>query len=217
MIRVFVADDQALVRSGLCSLLALAPGLEVAGDAGDGAAALAALAALAQAGRPVDVLLLDVRMPGLSGLDVLRRLGGAGPRVVVLTTFPDDDVLLEALRLGAAGFLLKDATFEELVEAIEAVARGESAVRPVTLSKILPGLRASGAAAPPIPPPPATLTAREKEVLRLLAAGLSNKEIARALDNAEGTIKNHVSSILAKLGVRDRTQAVLLGIQLGLV
>jgi DNA-binding NarL/FixJ family response regulator len=132
----------------------------------------------------------------------------------VLTTFPDDAALIEALRLGAAGYLLKDATFEELVEAIEAVARGETAVRPVTLSKVLPGLDRVEVRATPAPA--VDLTAREKEVLRLLASGMSNKEIARALDNAEGTIKNHVSSILMKLGVRDRTQAVLLGIQRGL-
>jgi DNA-binding NarL/FixJ family response regulator len=216
VIRVFVADDQALLRRGLCSLLALAPGIELVGEAGDGAATLAALDALRGERREPEVLLLDIRMPGVTGLEVLRRLGGLGPRVIVLTTFPDEEVLLESLRLGAVGFLLKDATFEELVEAIELVARGETALRPVTLSKILPGLRRleapSGGSAQPT-----GLSAREKEVLRLLAAGLSNKEIARALRNAEGTIKNHVSSILQKLGVRDRTQAVLLGIQQGLI
>ena len=211
MIRVFVVDDQALVRSGLTSLLALADGIEVVGEAGDGAAALEAIAAVDP---PPDVVLTDVRMPGMDGLELLRRLVPEGRRVIVLTTFPDDVALLEALKAGAAGYLLKDATFEELVDAIRSVARGESAVRPVTVSRILPGLErveVGGAPAPDV-----ALTAREKEVLRLLASGMSNKEIAAALDNAEGTVKNHVSNILSKLGVRDRTQAVLLGIQLGL-
>lgn len=218
MIRVFVADDQALVRSGLCSLLALAEDLEVAGEAADGQAALDGIAKLELQGQRVDVLLLDVRMPGMSGLDVLERLRGR-PATIIVTTFPDEEALIRALGLGARGYLLKDATFEELCDAIRAVARGETSVQPVTLSRVLPGLRKAGDtalvpnqyAAPPMP-----LTAREKEVLRLLAGGLSNREIATALGNAEGTVKNHISNILQKLQARDRTQAVLLAVQQGL-
>jgi DNA-binding NarL/FixJ family response regulator len=204
-----IAEDQAIVRMGLRKLLELAPSLEVVGEASNGNEALELVETLAP-----DVLLLDVHMPEKNGLDVLRVLDGKGPRVVVLTTFPDHEVLIEALRLGAGGYLLKDSSFEELVQAIETVHRGESAIQPVTLSKILPGLdrlpqRSS-------PRPIEDLSAREKDVLRLLAAGCSNSEIAAALENAEGTIKNHVSNILAKLAVRDRTQAVLKGIEYGL-
>ncbi|MBL8725144.1 MAG: response regulator transcription factor [Planctomycetes bacterium] len=211
MIRVFVADDQELVRSGLCSLLGLAAGIEVCGSAADGEAALRGLEQLAAMGQPAQVLLLDVRMPGLSGLEVLERLQGSATRVIVVTTFPDEEVLVVALRRGAAGYLLKDASFEELVQAIETVAKGGRAIRPVSPTSGRPPDARSAAA--PEPTAPGTLTAREKEILRLLAAGLSNKEIASALANAEGTIKNHVSNILAKLHARDRTQAVLLALQ----
>jgi len=211
MIRVFVADDQALVRSGLCSLLALAPGIEVCGEAADGETALRGLQQLAAAGSPADVMLLDIRMPGLSGLEVLERMHGLGTRVIVVTTFPDEEVLVVALRRGAAGYLLKDASFEELVQAIETVASGGRAIRPMVMGRALPtaGLQVSAPPAGVVIP----LTAREKEILRLMAAGLANKEIATALDNAEGTIKNHVSNILSKLMARDRTQAVLVALQ----
>jgi DNA-binding NarL/FixJ family response regulator len=211
MIRVFVADDQELVRSGLCSLLGLAAGIEVCGQAADGEAALAGLRQLAAAGTPAQVLLLDIRMPGLSGLEVLERMQGLDTRVIVVTTFPDEEVLVVALRRGAAGYLLKDASFEELVQAIETVAKGGRAIRPVMIQQ---GLAAGGqTASSPAPAALGMLTAREKEILRLLASGLSNKEIAAALDNAEGTIKNHVSNILSKLHARDRTQAVLFAMQ----
>lgn len=211
MIRVFVADDQELVRSGLCSLLGLAAGIEVCGQAADGEAALAGLRQLAAAGTPAQVLLLDIRMPGLSGLEVLERMQGLDTRVIVVTTFPDEEVLVVALRRGAAGYLLKDASFEELVQAIETVAKGGRAIRPVMIQQ---GRVAGGQmAASPAPAALGMLTAREKEILRLLASGLSNKEIAAALDNAEGTIKNHVSNILSKLHARDRTQAVLFAMQ----
>ncbi|MGF1509756.1 MAG: response regulator [Myxococcota bacterium] len=213
MIRVFVAEDQALVRRGLLSLLDMAPQIEVVGDAADGEEALHALKSLESAGAPAEVLLLDIRMPSLSGLDVLRRLPKGSVRVLVLTTFLDEQALVEALKLGAAGYLLKDATFEELVDAIAAVARGDRAVKPVTLSRILDATYADSTD----PPATLSLTAREKEILRLLAAGLSNREIAIGLENAEGTVKNHVSNILSKMGVRDRTQAVLLALQMRLI
>jgi DNA-binding NarL/FixJ family response regulator len=211
MIRVFVADDQELVRSGLCSLLGLAEGIAVCGEAADGEAALAGLRRLAAAGAPAHVLLLDIRMPGLSGLEVLERMQGLDTRVIVVTTFPEEEVLVVALRRGAAGYLLKDASFEELVQAIETVAKGGRAIRPVMIQQGL----AAGWQMSTLPAPAALgmLTAREKEILRLLASGLSNKEIAAALDNAEGTIKNHVSNILSKLHARDRTQAVLFAMQ----
>ena len=215
MIRIALCDDQALVREGLRRLLEIADGVEVVVEATCGEELLDELAKA-----DVDVLLLDVRMPGLSGIEVLEKLPAIKPdaRAIILTTFPDEDALLAALRAGAAGYLLKDATLDELLESIQAVARGETAVRPVTVSKILPGLdRVRTQAEPPDGTGIDPLTAREKEILRLLAGGYSNKEIAAALGNAAGTVKNHVSNILLKMGVRDRTQAVLKGIEHGLL
>jgi DNA-binding NarL/FixJ family response regulator len=210
VIRVGIVEDQAIVRLGLRKLLEFADEIEVVCEAGSGEEALGLLGEVA-----VDVLLLDVRMPGMSGIEVLEKLPEDGPHVIILTTFLDEEVLLDAVRLGARGYLLKDSSLEELLQAIGAVHRGESAIKPVTLSRILPGLHRISAT--PTPAPVEALTAREQEILRLLAAGLSNKEIARALENAEGTIKNHVSNILLKLAVRDRTQAVLKGIEHGLL
>jgi len=216
-IRVGIVDDHGLVREGLKALLAHAPEIEVVFDAADGEQGLAMVQRLAP-----DVLLLDLRMPVLDGLGTLRRLRGmetqtnAKTRVLVLTTFDDDDALIEAAALGARGFLLKDVAFEELLEGIRTVAGGGTAVRPAATNKITDALRR--------PPRGDTtsrterdFTVRELEVLRLMSGGLSNREIAHALSLAEGTVKNHVSVVLSKLGVRDRTRAVLKAVEEGIV
>lgn len=209
MIRLVIADDQALVRAGLRRLLELAGDFEVVAEAGDGAQAIE----FTQRIRP-DLLLLDVRMPAGSGVEVLRELKRRGvlPPTLLLTTFDDDEALLEGMRAGARGFMLKDVTPERLYEAIRRVAEGQSLFQPALTAR---ALAQAAAAAAPADLPPEALTPRETEVLRLMAGGFSNKEIARALGTAEGTIKNHVSSLLSKLGVRDRTRAVLKGMQEG--
>jgi DNA-binding NarL/FixJ family response regulator len=212
MIRVALVEDQTLVREGIKGLLALEPEIQVVADACDGAQALTVIAA----SRP-DVVLLDMRLPRLSGLDVLRRLGqstGGLPPTIILTTFDDDALVLEGLRAGARGYLLKDVTLAELVDAIRIVARGGTVVEPVISERVVEGVVS---AAPPFEhlEPPDQLTAREIAVLRLMTGGYSNREIARALNVAEGTVKNHVSSILSKLGVRDRTRAVLQAVRAG--
>lgn len=215
MIRVVITDDQALMRQGLASLLAISDEIEVVGHAADGDEALAQVAELAP-----DVLLLDLRMPGRDGiatLEELRRRGSDVP-VLVLTTFDDDELVLRALRAGARGYLLKDVTLEELVGAIRTLAGGDTLVQPALTERLLRGL-----AAVPVPddfthlPTPEPLTPRETEILRLLASGFSNREVAEALFLAEGTVKNHISTVLAKLGVKDRTRAVLRALHLGLL
>ncbi len=210
-IRVLLVEDQTIVREGLKSLLAYAGDLEVAGEAADGEEAVAAVAASAP-----DVLLLDMRMPGKNGVDVLRELSAQGrlPPTLVLTTFDDDVLLLEALKAGARGFLLKDVTFERLTEAIRAVAAGESLIQPGMTDRAIRSLAGSprGFDSADIPE---ALTGREREVLRLFSAGLSNREIGEALGVVEGTVKNHVHNILQKLGVRDRNRAMLKAIELG--
>lgn len=202
VIRVFIADDQLLVRQGIRTLLELDPQIAIAGEAEDG---IETIARVREA--EVDVLLLDVRMPGCSGIDVLRELASreALPPTLVLTTFDDADAVLDAIRAGARGFLLKDISYQQLMSAIRAIASGQTVFQPAITQRLL------RAPAPPTgdDPPVEELTARELEVVRLMAGGYSNKEIAHALGTAEGTIKNHVSSILAKFGVRDRTRAVL--------
>lgn len=211
MIRVALVDDQMLVRRGVRALLELAGDIEIVGEASGAEEGVA----LVRAERP-DVLLLDVRMPGRNGLDLLRELLGAGelPPTILLTTFDDDEALLDGLKAGARGFLLKDVSLERLTDAIEKVARGETLIRPAVTESVLRGLehvRPNFDAL--IWPDP--LTKRELEILRLMAGGYSNREIAVALGAAEGTIKNHASSIFSKLGVRDRTRAVLRGLELG--
>jgi DNA-binding NarL/FixJ family response regulator len=228
-IRVLIVDDQRLMRDGLRALLELEAGLEVVGEAGDGAQALAQAAAL----RP-DVVLMDVRMPGMYGVAATRALAARGPRprVLVLTTFDDDAYVFEALRAGAAGYVLKDIPAAELAAGIRTVHRGGTHLEPGVAAKVvaeLSRLRAQAAAAAPAPAAPAAgppgpaapglpeeLTPREREVLRLLAAGASNREIAAALVIGEGTVKNHVSNILGRLGLRDRTQAALYAREHGL-
>ena len=219
MIRVVVVDDQTLVRHGIRSLLALAHGIEVVGEAADGVEAIEAIARL----RP-DVALLDVRMPRMDGLAVLQTLRERGDdtAALMLTTFDDDESLLRALRLGASGHLLKDTSLERLADAIRTVADGRTMVRPALTERIVHSLasapdEAHGDAAAQPPMPVERPTERELEILRLMVAGWTNKRIAQGLDLAEGTVKNHVSAILAKLGVRDRTRAVLRAIEEGIV
>ena len=206
MIRVFLVEDQTLVREGIRSLLALEPESALAGEAADGDEATAAIP---RSG--ADVVLLDMRLPRCSGLDVLRRLSAANalPPTIILTTFDDDELLLQGLSAGAKGYLLKDVSLAELVRAIRDVAAGGTAVHPIASQRVVRGLAAAPDPAFPHLEPADPLTDRELEVLRLMTGGYSNREIARALRVAEGTVKNHVSSILSKLGVRDRTRAVL--------
>ena len=211
MIRVVLVDDQTLVRRGICSLLELAGDITIVAEASDGEEGIAAI----RRERP-DVVLLDVRMPGKNGLDVLRDLQGALPPTILLTTFDDDEALLEAVKAGARGYLLKDVSLERLTDAIRSVAAGGTVIRPALTERVLRGLehvrRDFDALDPPDP-----LTKREVEVLRLMAGGYSNREIADALGTAEGTVKNHASSILSKLGVRDRTRAVLKALERGYI
>ena len=213
MIRVALVDDQTRVRQGIRSLLALVDDLEVVCEAAGGREAVELL----PAARP-DVVLLDLRMPDLDGLSVLRELSARGelPPTLVLTTFDEDAAMLEALRQGARGFLLKDVSLERLTEAIRAVAAGGTAIQPSVTEAVLRAALATGCAFSHLDPPD-PLTEREVEVLRLLAGGYSNREIGDALGIVEGTVKNHISSILSKLGVRDRTRAVLKGLELGLI
>lgn len=212
MIRVLIADDQVLVRTGFRLILSGEPGIEVVGEAGDGAEA----AALAEELTP-DVVLMDVRMPGVDGIEATRRIvvDETSPRVLVLTTFDLDDIVYDALRAGASGFLLKDAPEERLLTAIQVVAEGGSLFAPSVTRRLIDEFsRRTPTAAPPALE---ELTARELEVLRLLAQGLSNAEIAARLVVSEHTVKTHVARILQKLDLRDRTQAVVLAYESGVV
>lgn len=213
MIRVMLVDDQTLVRQGVRSLLELSEDIEIIGEAADGEAAIQAVPEL----QP-DVLLLDMRMPGKNGLEVLRELSATQslPPTIILTTFDDDELLLEGIRSGARGYLLKDVAFEELISAVRAVAKGKTLVRPVVTERLMRGLGKMRNEFSSLPQPD-PLTDRETEILRLMAGGYSNKEIAGALNVAEGTVKNHVSNILSKMGVRDRTRAVLKALEAGLI
>jgi DNA-binding NarL/FixJ family response regulator len=214
MTKVLIVDDQTLVRQGIRSLLELADGIEVVGEAADGVEALARIASQAP-----EVVLLDLRMPRLDGLGVLEALrgDGAAPSCLVLTTFDDDDALLSAMRAGAKGYLLKDVSLGQLTAAIAALAEGRTMITPALTERVVRGLMGLGPATAGGFAAPEPLTERETEILRLMAGGYSNKEIARALGVAEGTVKNHVSSVLSKLGVRDRTRAVLKAVDLGLL
>jgi len=204
MIRVLIADDQLLVRQGLRALLEVEPEIEIAGEAGDGIEALALIAAL-----DIDVVLLDIRMPRKSGLDVLKELS-APPPTLILTTFDDAEIALEAIRAGARGFMLKDVSFQQLIGAIRAIAAGATVFQPALTHRLLEKTKRSTEFVE-------RLTAREIEVVRLMAGGYSNGEIAHALGTAEGTVKNHVSNILSKLGARDRTRAVLKALEAGML
>jgi DNA-binding NarL/FixJ family response regulator len=214
-VRVLLCDDQALVRSGFRMVLEAREDMEVVGEAENGADALQ----LAARCRP-DVILMDVRMPVMDGVEATRRLArtGTSARIVILTTFDSDEYVYEALRAGASGFLLKDAQPAQLVDAIRVVARGEALLAPTVTRRLLDRfahtLPDSNRTAPAAL---AELTERELEVLTLLASGLSNAELAERLFVSETTVKTHVSSILRKLGLRDRVQAVVLAYQAGLV
>ena len=215
-VRVLVVDDQTLFREALTTLLGVRDEVEVVGAVGDGAQALEAVALL----RP-DVVLMDLRMPVLDGVATTRRLAVEHPdvRVLVLTTFDGDEEVFPALRAGAVGYLLKDATASRLVEAVQAAARGESVLQPSVATKLI--ARVSQLPDPPAVPRPQPLvdplTERELDVLRAVADGLSNREAAALLFLSEGTVKNHVTNVLAKLGARDRTQAALRARALGLL
>lgn len=213
MIRVMLVDDQNLVRKGVRSLLELSEEIEVVAEAPDGQEAVRMIPEVGP-----DVVLLDMRMPGMSGVDVLRTLNDENqlPPTIILTTFDDDELVLAGIRHGAKGFLLKDVALKELVDAIRTVSQGGSIVKPAVTERLLKGLEnlETDFSALDRPDP---LTDRETEILRLMAGGYSNKEIASSLGVAEGTVKNHVSNILSKLGVRDRTRAVLKAFELGIV
>lgn len=212
MIRVLVADDQAMVRTGFTSLLEGEDGIAVVGEAADGEAAVT----VARATRP-DVVLMDIRMPVLDGLAATRRVLADRPstRVLVLTTFDLDEYLFEALRVGASGFLLKDATAEELIGAVRTLAAGEALLDPAVTRRVID----SFVTVRPAPCRSAALdrlTERELQVLELIARGLSNSEIATELVVTGATSKTHVSNVLAKLGVRDRVQAVIVAYEAGI-
>jgi DNA-binding NarL/FixJ family response regulator len=213
MISVCLVDDQTLVRQGIRSLLELSDSIRVAAEAPDGAKAIELIPII----KP-DVVLLDMRMPGMSGLDVLNALGAKGelPPTIILTTFDDDQLVLAGLKAGARGYLLKDVSLDQLVDAVKTVAAGGSLVAPVVTQRLLSGLERMQNDFTSLDRPD-PLTERETEILRLMASGYSNKEIANSLGVAEGTVKNHVSNILSKLGVRDRTRAVLKAFELGIV
>jgi DNA-binding NarL/FixJ family response regulator len=206
-----LVDDQNLVRKGVRSLLELSAEIAVVAEAADGVEAMRLIPDV-----DPDVVLLDMRMPEMSGLDVLQTLSQAGtlPPTIILTTFDDDELVLAGIKAGARGYLLKDVALEELVQAIRTVADGGTIVKPAVTQRLLKGLENLKTEFSSLDRPD-PLTERETEILRLMAGGYSNKEIANSLGVAEGTIKNHVSNILSKMGVRDRTRAVLKAFELG--
>jgi DNA-binding NarL/FixJ family response regulator len=212
-----IADDQAMVREGFAAVLAAQPGLVVVGQAADGADAVRQARHLLP-----DVVLMDVRMPVMDGLQAARQIlsnasGLARPRVLMLTTFDLDDYVYEALRAGASGFLLKDATAAELVHAVRVVAAGDALLAPSVTRRLIADFTRRPPSGPPFPPAVGVLTQRETEVLRLIAHGLSNTEISTTLVIAEQTTKTHIGRILAKLGLRDRAQAVVFAYETRLV
>jgi DNA-binding NarL/FixJ family response regulator len=211
MIRVLLVDDQTLVRSGIRGLLDMTPDIRVVAEAADGNEAEAILATL-----EADIVLLDVRMPQCSGIELLRRRLPQLPPAILLTTFDDDEALFDGMRAGARGFLLKDISLERLAEGIRSVAAGRTLFRPV-LTERTRACYERGAGLATASATVSVLTERETEILALMATGSNNAEIAAALGPSEGTVKNHVSSILAKLGVRDRLRAVLRALELGYI
>jgi DNA-binding NarL/FixJ family response regulator len=217
-IRVLIADDQQLLRAGFRIILQSEPGIEVVGEAEDGVEAVAQARTL----RP-DVVLMDIRMPRLDGLSATEHLSKSpgGPRVVVLTTFDQNEYVVRALRAGAYGFLLKDAPASRLIAAVRAAAAGDALIEPSITRRLIEQFAADGTTSHPgpgtLPNAVAGLTERELEVLRLVARGMSNSEIAEEITVAETTVKTHVARILAKLGVRDRVQAVVLAYESGFV
>ena len=240
-LRVLIVDDQTLVREGLRKLLELETDFEIAGTAGDGEAAIAALERLHQAGTPPDVILMDIRMPRMDGIAATRVIKERWPNshIVILTTFDDTELIHEGLRAGALGYSLKDITAEQLAMTVQMAARGQVLLQSNIASKVFSTLAPSPPSRPPVSPTspapssphtPASsmpyidttaymeqLTEREREILALVTQGASNRQIAENLYLTEGTVKNHMSSILSKMGVRDRTQAALKAKEMGLV
>jgi DNA-binding NarL/FixJ family response regulator len=219
MIKVLLVDDQMLFREGLRTLLSIHEDIEVVGDAANGAEAVELVEKLS-----LDIILMDVRMPVLDGVAATRQILAVQPaiRIIMLTTFDDDEAVFDGLRAGACGYLLKDVPSEKLVEAIRAVARGESFLQPSVAAKVLAEFNRLSTQMPPPPqnlPPVLTepLSERELQILRLVSNGASNKEIAGELVITEGTVKNHLTNILGKMEVRDRTQAVFKAKDLGLL
>jgi DNA-binding NarL/FixJ family response regulator len=212
-VRVLLADDQRVVREGLGTLLGLLDGIELVGTAADGAEAVE----LARRLDP-DVVLMDLRMPRVDGIEAIRRLAALGdrPRAIALTTYADDASVLGALRAGARGYLTKDAGADEILAAVEAVARGEAALDPSVQRHVVAALAGDEPAAAAAPGLPDELTPREAEVLGLIAAGRTNAEIAEALVVSAATVKSHINHIFAKTGVRDRAQAVVYAYENGL-
>jgi len=214
-IRLMIVDDQKLMRQGLRTLLELEDGFEIVAEAGDGQAALEAYAE-----HQPDVTLMDIRMPGMDGVETTRRLRQkwSEARVIILTTFNDDEYVFEALRVGALGYLLKDLSGQELANAVRTVADGGALIDPSVARKVVTEFaRLTPPARPMNDGLPEPLTEREMDVLRLLAEGLSNREIGHKLSLTEGTVKNYVTNVLQKIGARDRTQAALRGRELGLM
>jgi DNA-binding NarL/FixJ family response regulator len=218
-IRVVVADDQELVRAGFCVILGAADGITVVGEAANGAQAVA----LAAEHKP-DVVLMDVRMPEMDGLEAARLItswadgsGRPAPKVVMLTTFDLDDYVYAALRAGASGFLLKDSPRADLVAAVRAAAAGDALLAPSVTRRLIEAFARRPPETSPSPSQLSSVTAREREVLMLMARGRSNAEIATELFVGEATVKTHVGSLLAKLGLRDRVQAVILAYETGLI
>ncbi len=213
MIRVCLVEDHTIVREGLRTLLKLVDDIDVVGEMVDGEEAVKLIPEYAP-----DVVLLDMRLPKCNGLEVLLRLGKADalPPTIILTTFDEDSLVIEGLKAGARGYLLKDVSLEQLTGAIREVAAGGPAIQPGITSRIVEGLGHLGSRIPGLDPHD-PLTEREIEVVRMVAGGYSNREIGEGLHLAEGTVKNHLSSVLSKLGVRDRTQAVLKAVELGYI
>jgi DNA-binding NarL/FixJ family response regulator len=215
-IRLIVADDHDVVRTGFAALLDTQPDFTVVGVAADGAEAIR----ISREHAP-DVVLMDIRMPGTDGIEATRQLtgpGAAGPRVLILTTFDLDEYVYDAIRAGASGFLLKDVTAERLFDAVRVIAAGDALLAPTVTRRLISEF-ATMRRQPDAPPAAAlaALTPRETQVLRLVAEGLSNPEIAARLNITEETVKTHVSRVLTKLGIRDRTQAVVVAYETGLV
>ena len=213
MTRVVIVDDQALIRQGITGLLQVA-GIDVVGEADDGSNAIEIITRTAP-----DVVLLDMRMPRFDGIWTLDRLQekGIDIPVLMLTTFDDDALVLDALRAGARGYLLKDVTLDQVTNAVHTLAAGGTLVAPTVTDRLLRAIRSGPSPVEPDAPPAQELTDRELDVLRLVASGYSNRQIAEALFLAEGTVKNHLSTILAKLGARDRTNAVLRALHDGIL
>jgi DNA-binding NarL/FixJ family response regulator len=214
-IRLLIVDDQRLMREGLRTLLELEQGFEIAGEAADGGTALEAYGEL----QP-DVVLMDIRMPGMDGIEATRRICAQWPeaRVIILTTFDDDANVFEGLRAGAVGYLLKDLSGHELAEAVRTVWKGGGLIEPTVAKRVMAEFARLQPPSRPVDEGlPEPLSGRELEVLKLVSAGLSNREIGHKLGLSEGTVKNYVTSMLQKIGVRDRTQAALRGRELGLI